>query len=38
VIQTELARHMDHSHLESMLEQMNQQLAAEGKGPVRWKL
>src|ERR1700756_203393 len=37
VIQTELARHMDHSHLESMLEQMNHQLAAEGKGPFRWK-
>ena len=37
VIQTELARHMDHSHLESILEQMNQQLAAEGKGPLRWK-
>ena len=37
VIQTELARHMDRSHLESMLEQMNQQLAAEGKGPFRWK-
>lgn len=37
VIQTELARHMDHSHLESMLEQMNQQLAAEGEGPFRWK-
>jgi NAD(P)-dependent dehydrogenase (short-subunit alcohol dehydrogenase family) len=37
VIQTELARHMDHRHLESMLEQMNQQLAAEGKGPFRWK-
>ena len=37
VIQTELARHMDHSHLESMLAQMNQQLAAEGKGPFRWK-
>jgi NAD(P)-dependent dehydrogenase (short-subunit alcohol dehydrogenase family) len=37
VIQTELARHMDHSHLESMLAQMNRQLAAEGKGPFRWK-
>jgi len=37
VIHTELARHMDHSHLESMLAQMNQQLAAEGKGPFRWK-
>jgi NAD(P)-dependent dehydrogenase (short-subunit alcohol dehydrogenase family) len=37
VIQTELARHMDHSHLESMLEQMNQQLAAEGKGLFWWK-
>jgi NAD(P)-dependent dehydrogenase (short-subunit alcohol dehydrogenase family) len=37
VIQTELARHMDHSHMESLLEQMNQQLAAEGKGPFQWK-
>src|SRR6201997_298590 len=36
-IQTELARHQDQRHLESMLEQMNQQLAAEGKGPFRWK-
>ena len=37
VIQTELARHMDPSHLENMLKQMNDQLAAEGKGPFQWK-
>jgi NAD(P)-dependent dehydrogenase (short-subunit alcohol dehydrogenase family) len=37
VIQTELARHMDPSHLENMLKQMNDQLAAEGKGPFAWK-
>ena len=36
-IQTELARHMDHSALEKLLEQINQQLAAEGKGPFQWK-
>ena len=36
-IQTELGRHIGHSHLESMLEQMNKQLAAEGKPPYQWK-
>jgi len=36
-IQTELGRHMDSSHLEKMIEQMNQQLAAEGKAPFQWK-
>src|SRR5271167_1383912 len=32
-IQTELGRHMDHGHVEAMIEQMNKQLAAEGKAP-----
>jgi NAD(P)-dependent dehydrogenase (short-subunit alcohol dehydrogenase family) len=36
-IQTELGRHMDHSRVQTMIEQMNQQLAAEGKGPFQWK-
>jgi NAD(P)-dependent dehydrogenase (short-subunit alcohol dehydrogenase family) len=37
VIQTELGRHMDQSHLQGMIDQMNKQLAAEGKGPFQWK-
>jgi NAD(P)-dependent dehydrogenase (short-subunit alcohol dehydrogenase family) len=37
VIQTELGRHMDPSHLEGMIKQMNNQLVAEGKGPFQWK-
>jgi NAD(P)-dependent dehydrogenase (short-subunit alcohol dehydrogenase family) len=36
-IQTELGRYMDPSHLQKMVEQMNQQLAAEGKPPFQWK-
>jgi NAD(P)-dependent dehydrogenase (short-subunit alcohol dehydrogenase family) len=36
-IQTELGRHMDQSHLQAMIDQMNKQLAAEGKGPFEWK-
>ena len=36
-IQTELGRHMDSAHLQNMLDQMNRQLAAEGKGPFHWK-
>jgi NAD(P)-dependent dehydrogenase (short-subunit alcohol dehydrogenase family) len=36
-IQTELGRHMDPNQLQKMVEQMNQQLAAEGKGPFQWK-
>lgn len=36
-IQTELGRHMDPSALEKLLEQINQQLAAEGQGPFQWK-
>src|SRR6202140_663136 len=34
-IQTELGRHLDASHIEKMIEHMNQQLAAEGKAPSR---
>lgn len=37
VIQTELGRHMDRTHLEDMIKRMNEQLAAEGKGPFQWK-
>ena len=36
-IQTELGRHMDSGHLQKMIDQMNTQLAAEGKGPFKWK-
>jgi NAD(P)-dependent dehydrogenase (short-subunit alcohol dehydrogenase family) len=36
-IQTELGRHLDHSHIQGMIERMNRQLAAEGKPPFQWK-
>ncbi len=36
-IQTELGRYVDPSRLEKIIEQMNQQLAAEGKTPFQWK-
>jgi NAD(P)-dependent dehydrogenase (short-subunit alcohol dehydrogenase family) len=36
-IQTELARHMDPAHLEQMVKQINEQAAAEGKGPFEFK-
>ena len=36
-IQTELARHMNPAHLEQMVEQINEQAAAEGKGPFQFK-
>jgi NAD(P)-dependent dehydrogenase (short-subunit alcohol dehydrogenase family) len=36
-VHTELARHMDSSSLQSTIEQMNKQLAAEGKPPYQWK-
>lgn len=36
-IQTELGRHIDSSRLEGMIEQINKQLAAEGKPPFQWK-
>ena len=36
-IQTELGRHVGDGAIAQMLEQINQQLAAEGKGPYQWK-
>src|SRR6202166_1302466 len=36
-IRTELGRHMDSAQLQKMIDQMNQQLAAEGKAPFQWK-
>jgi NAD(P)-dependent dehydrogenase (short-subunit alcohol dehydrogenase family) len=36
-IQTELGRHLDPTRVQSMMEQMNKQLAAEGKAPFQWK-
>jgi NAD(P)-dependent dehydrogenase (short-subunit alcohol dehydrogenase family) len=36
-IHTELGRHLDSTQLEKMIEQMNQQLAAEGKASFQWK-
>ena len=36
-IHTELARHIDPSRIQAILDQLNQQLAAEGKGPFQWK-
>ncbi|WP_263366464.1 SDR family NAD(P)-dependent oxidoreductase [Edaphobacter bradus] len=36
-IQTELARHMEPAHLEQMVKQINEQAAAEGKGPFQFK-
>jgi NAD(P)-dependent dehydrogenase (short-subunit alcohol dehydrogenase family) len=37
VIQTELARHLDPARLQSMIEQISQQQAAEGKPSFQWK-
>jgi len=36
-IRTELGRHIDAGRIQQMVDQMNQQLAAEGKGPFQWK-
>lgn len=36
-IQTELGRYMDPAHLTAMIDQMNKQLAAEGKEGFEWK-
>jgi NAD(P)-dependent dehydrogenase (short-subunit alcohol dehydrogenase family) len=36
-IQTELGRHMGPERLEKLVEQINQRLAAAGKGPFQWK-
>ena len=35
-IKTELGRHVDPSHIQKVIDQMNQQLTAKGKGPVQW--
>jgi NAD(P)-dependent dehydrogenase (short-subunit alcohol dehydrogenase family) len=36
-IRTELGRYVDASHVQKMIDQMNQQLATEGKAPFQWK-
>jgi NAD(P)-dependent dehydrogenase (short-subunit alcohol dehydrogenase family) len=36
-IQTELGRHIDPSRIQAIMDQMNRQLAAEGKAPFQWK-
>ena len=36
-IQTELGRYADPSRIEKLVAQINEQLAAQGKGPFKWK-
>jgi NAD(P)-dependent dehydrogenase (short-subunit alcohol dehydrogenase family) len=36
-IQTELGRHMGDGQIEAMIDQINKQQAAQGKGPFEWK-
>ena len=36
-IRTELGRHVDPGRIQTIIDQMNQQLAAEGKPPFQWK-
>ncbi len=36
-IKTELSRHIDPSHLQAIVDQINQHLAAEDKAPFQWK-
>jgi NAD(P)-dependent dehydrogenase (short-subunit alcohol dehydrogenase family) len=36
-INTELGRHIDPSRIQGIIDQMNKQLAAEGKAPFQWK-
>jgi len=36
-IQTELGRYAEPGRIEKLIEQINQQLAAQGKGPFQWK-
>jgi NAD(P)-dependent dehydrogenase (short-subunit alcohol dehydrogenase family) len=36
-IQTELGRYQDSGRIEKMIDQINQQRAAQGKGPFHWK-
>jgi NAD(P)-dependent dehydrogenase (short-subunit alcohol dehydrogenase family) len=37
IIKTELARYTDPAAIEKRIEQINENLKAEGKGPLRWK-
>jgi len=37
VIQTELGRYMDPNLLQNLIQQIDKQLTAEGKGPFQWK-
>jgi NAD(P)-dependent dehydrogenase (short-subunit alcohol dehydrogenase family) len=37
VIHTELARHIDPSQIQALIDQMNKQLAADGKAAFQWK-
>src|SRR5277367_2043320 len=37
VMQTELGRYTDRGSLQNMIDQISQQLVAEGKGPFQWK-
>jgi NAD(P)-dependent dehydrogenase (short-subunit alcohol dehydrogenase family) len=37
VIKTELARHVDPTRIEKLIEQINENLKTEGKGPFQWK-
>jgi NAD(P)-dependent dehydrogenase (short-subunit alcohol dehydrogenase family) len=37
VIKTELARHVEPGRIEKLIEQINETLKAEGKGPFQWK-
>src|ERR1700745_2467589 len=37
VIQTDLGRYMDPSLLQNLMQQIDRQLTAEGKGPFQWK-
>lgn len=37
VIETELGRHAGQNEIETLVKQINEQLAAEGQGPLRWK-
>jgi NAD(P)-dependent dehydrogenase (short-subunit alcohol dehydrogenase family) len=36
-IQTELGRHLGQTQIEAMIDQINKQQAAQGKGPFQWK-
>src|SRR5262249_26965434 len=36
-IRTELGRHLDQNQLQKIVDQMNEQLAAEGQAPFQWK-